>query len=400
MNKKFILVLNCGSSSIKYAVIEPQLGTVEVSGLAQRIGTPQASIDHRDSKEKSSQEFPNIDYRSAVQEIVRYIRKYDHIFAKILAVGHRVVHGAEHFSESVLITQEIIEAIRASIHLAPLHNPANIVGIEEAQKVFPSIPQVAVFDTAFHQTMPSHAYVYPIPYDYYKKKGVRRYGFHGTSHRYVCQQAATMLNKPLEKCSLITAHLGNGCSAAAILHGKSIDTTMGLTPLEGLMMGTRCGDVDPSVLAYLVDNLGYDIHRITEILNKESGLFGVAGVSGDMRSIEERMANGDRRAHLAFEIFCYRLAKYIGALAIPLGSFDAIVFTGGIGENSDLVRARTIEWLKIFDLHLDAKRNSVHGKNSNGIITVEGGRIAMVVKTNEELLIARDAAMIAKNLNH
>lgn len=400
MNKKLALVFNCGSSSIKFAVIEPDSGTNIATGLVQCIGTAEANIKCLKGTAIEARELPNVDYRSAMQLIIKLMHDFVQVADDIYAIGHRVVHGEEKFTESVIITDAVLNAIRDSVHLAPLHNPANIVGIEEATKAFPNLPQVAVFDTAFHQTMPKHAYIYPIPYEFYKEYRVRRYGFHGTSHRYVSQQAAQMLEMKLEQSSFITAHLGNGCSAAAIWHGKSIDTTMGLTPLEGLVMGTRSGDVDPGLHAYLVDNLGYDVHKVTQILNKKSGLLGISGSGSDMRTIEKEMLEGNVRSTLAFDVFCYRLAKSIGALAVPLGKIDALIFTGGIGENSPLVRAKTINMLKIFGFELDISRNDANGKHSNGIITKEGGPIAIVVPTNEELLIARDTLALAEEANN
>ncbi|MCL5260337.1 MAG: acetate kinase [Gammaproteobacteria bacterium] len=395
MNKASVLVFNCGSSSIKFAVIEPKEGINIATGLVQRIGSPEASIKCTMGSETRSQELPDIDYRSALQVIIDLIHNFVAAKDGIFAVGHRVVHGGEKFTHSVIINKDVLSVIRDCVHLAPLHNPANIIGIEEAMKAFPDLPQIAVFDTAFHQTMPKYAYIYPVPYELYKENHVRRYGFHGTSHRFVCQQAATLLGKDLKKCAFVSAHLGNGCSAAAVLHGKSIDTTMGLTPLEGLTMGTRSGDVDPSLHSYLADNLGYDVHKVVDILNKKSGLLGISGCASDMRSIESEMQEGNARATLAFDVFCYRLAKYIGALIVPLGKIDALIFTGGIGENSPLVRAKTLGWLKVFGFDLDITRNDANGKSSGGIITTEQSKVAIVVPTNEELLIARDATDLA-----
>ena len=386
MKKALVLVLNCGSSSIKSAVIDPHTGASYFSGLVQSVGTVAANIKYSKGAIVQAKDVPNIDYRTALQEIINLVRS----FTDICAVGHRVVHGGEKFTQSVLITDEVLRAIREHVYLAPLHNPANVLGIEEASQAFSMLPQGAVFDTAFHQTVPDYAYIYPVPYELYQTNQVRRYGFHGTSHRFVSRQAAILLEKPLSETAFIIAHLGNGCSAAAVLHGKSVDTTMGLTPLEGLMMGTRSGDVDPSLHGYLADNLGYDIHRVTEMLNKNSGLLGVSGVSADMRMIEKQVVLGEKRAVLAFEIFCYRLAKYIAALAVSLGTIDALVFTGGIGENSQMVRAKTLQWLKLFAFELDAKRNAEHGENSKGIITTVGSTVAMVIPTNEEWLIAQD----------
>ena len=398
MGKSSVLVLNCGSSSIKFAVIEPQTGINFISGLVQNIGAPEANIKYKSSggKEAETRDLPQITYQAALQIIVDLIRASGDIVNNIFAIGHRVLHGGEKFTESVVITDEVLQAIRDNICLGPLHNPSQIIGIEAGIKDFPGLPQVAVFDTAFHQTMPAYAYIYPIPYEFYKELRVRRYGFHGTSHRFVCNQAAKILGKPLNQFAFITAHLGNGCSATAVLNGKSIDTSMGLTPLEGLMMGTRSGDVDPSLHAYLVDNLGYDIHKVIDVLNKKSGLLGVSGIASDMREIEKQVMAGNARAALAFEIFCYRLAKYIAALAVPLGRIDALVFTGGIGENSQMVRAKTLAWLKVFNFKLDIDRNEIHGKQSNGIITTEESPVAIVVPTNEEWLIAEDTAALTQ----
>lgn len=394
MKRSLVLTLNCGSSSIKFAVVKPETGENVFSGIIQNIASPDASIKHSKGKDIQTQALPNIQYHAALQIITDLIHSDKNLANTIFAVGHRVVHGDEKFTESVIINDNVLQAIRESIRLAPLHNPANIMGIEEATKAFPGLPQVAVFDTAFHQTMPEYAYIYPIPFEFYEKHGVRRYGFHGISHRFVTRQAAAILKKPLDKSAFITAHLGNGCSAAAILNGKSIDTSMGMTPLEGLVMGTRSGDVDPGLHSYLAENLRIDIHKITEILNKKSGLLGISGIDSDMRAIEKNIASGNKRAILAFEIFCYRLAKYIAALSIPLGKVDALIFTGGIGENSQMVRAKTLGWLKIFNFHIDEQHNKIHGKNTKGIITTEKSTVAIVIPTNEEWLIAQDAAFV------
>jgi acetate kinase len=392
MKKSYVLVLNCGSSSVKFAVIEPHSGDNILSGLVERIGSKKASMSWKYKGNKDTKDLPEIDYRSALQIVINDVLKIDDLFSYIVAVGHRVVHGGEKFTSSALIDGEILDNIRNCCHLAPLHNPANILGIEEARRSFSTLPQVAVFDTAFHQTMPAYAYIYPIPYEFYTENQVRRYGFHGTSHKYISKVAAQRLNIPLEKSAFITAHLGNGCSAAAILNGKSVDTSMGLTPLEGLMMGTRSGDIDPSIISYLVDTIGFDVHRITDILNKKSGFLGVSGVSSDSREIENGMLSGNERCKLAFEIFCYRLAKYISSLMIPLGRLDALLFTGGIGENSAHTRERTLKWLSVFGFELSSENNKNNGKNSNGVITsLSSERIAMVVPTNEELAIAREA---------
>jgi acetate kinase len=309
-------------------------------------------------------------------------------------IGHRVVHGGEHFSGACPVNDDSLEALKEHIHLAPLHNPVNLLGIEAAQAAFPGLEQVMVFDTSFHQTMPKRAYLYALPYELYKEHGVRKYGFHGTSHRYVSEQAALRLNIPLENTALITAHLGNGCSATAVLGGKSVDTTMGLTPLEGLVMGTRIGDVDPSLHQYLGSRLNMTQQEISDLLNKQSGLLGLSGQTNDMRELLRLEATGDAQAHVAVEVFCYRLAKAIVSLMVGLGRLDALVFTGGIGENSKPVRARTIELLGFLGLSLDPDLNEINGVDQNGRITSSTSPCALVIPTDEELVIARDTARV------
>jgi acetate kinase len=395
MEKSLVLVLNCGSSSIKFAIIEPKTGKSYFVGLVQNIGANEANIKYSyNNQESVTVDLPSVDYYTALDFIVELIQTADGLIDKIFAIGHRVVHGGEKFTHSVVITPEILQVLQDNAYMAPLHNPANIIGMEVIAKSFKELPQAAVFDTAFHQSMPDYAYIYPIPYEFYTNNHVRRYGFHGTSHRFVSNQAAEILQLAINKSAFITAHLGNGCSVAAILNGKSLDTSMGLTPLEGLMMGTRSGDVDPSLHSYLAQNVGLNLEQITNILNKQSGLLGVSGTAADMRQIEANAAAGDKRAILALEIFCYRLAKYIAAMAIPLGRIDALVFTGGMGENSKLVREKTLFWLKIFKFKIDLISNENHGKNTNGIITAKDSVIAMVIPTNEEWLIAQDTASL------
>ncbi|MGD9109119.1 MAG: acetate kinase [Gammaproteobacteria bacterium] len=394
MQESLVLVFNCGSSSIKFAVINPVTCDNKLNGLVQCIGAPEADLTWWQNSTKNERKLPNINYQNAISEIMSLLGETDNLLENLIAVGHRVVHGGEAFTQSVIIDDEVLNQIKACSHLAPLHNPANLVGIEGAQKAFPKLKQVAVFDTAFHQTMPEHAYIYAVPYEWYEKYDVRRYGFHGTSHRYVTQQAANILDKSLSKCAFISAHLGNGCSVTAVLNGKSVDTSMGITPLEGLVMGTRSGDVDPSLHAYLADRLGLEVHEITKILNKESGLLGVSGTVSDMRSIEQACEQGNKRAILAFEIFCYRLAKYIMAYTVPLKRLDALIFTGGIGENSPLVRSRTIEWLGILNFKLNHTANNRTIKGKSGIITKDDSLIAVVIPTNEELMIAQDTYKI------
>lgn len=389
-----MLVLNCGSSSVKFALIDPVSESTLLSGLAQRIGTKDADIIWKYQGNKEIIPLNKTDYFSVLKLILNKIQATGDFAEQIVAVGHRVVHGGEDFAESVVIDDKVLDIIKNCSYLAPLHNPANITGIEVAKQEFNNVPHVAVFDTAFHQTMPQYAYIYPIPYKYYTEYKVRRYGFHGTSHNYVSKVAAHRLNIQYEKSAFITAHLGNGCSLAAVSNGKSVDTSMGFTPLEGLMMGTRSGDVDPSLHSFLAEKLGCDIATVTNILNKKSGLLGVSQLNSDLRAIENSMAAGDTYSALAFEIFCYRLSKYIAAFLVPLGSLDALVFTGGIGENSDLVRARTLKWLQVLGLQIDEASNAVHGKNNNGIITRQGSKyIAIVIPTNEELAIAQETIL-------
>lgn len=396
MHRSLVLVFNCGSSSIKFAVIDPHTGESNLSGLVQCIGMPEANLQWKYIGEKHKRELPNVDYISAMSKIIELLNETNDLVAQLIAVGHRVVHGGETFKESVIIDEQVLQQVKACCHLAPLHNPANLIGIRESRKAFPQLKQVAVFDTAFHQTMPAHAYLYAVPYEWYRKYDVRRYGFHGTSHRYVTSVAAKMLNKPLFECALISAHLGNGCSIAAVLYGKSIDTSMGITPLEGLVMGTRSGDVDPSLHDYLATALGLNVHEITNKLNKNSGLLGVSGISSDMRAIEEEYLKGNEQATLALEIFCYRLAKYVMAYTVPLGCLDALIFTGGIGENGPIIRDKVIGWLKILGLQIDRQKNAEIIKGKAGIITQNDGLVAMVIPTNEELVIAQDALRLAK----
>ena len=394
MKKSLVLVFNCGSSSIKFAIVDLTSEENILHGLIQQIGSKEADISWQENGKKQQQKLPNINYQAALDIILTLIREKKSLADKILAIGHRVVHGGEYFTKSAIINEQVLNAIRECQDLAPLHNPAHILGIEAAQKAYPKIPQVAVFDTAFHQTMPKHAYLYAIPYNLYTEHKIRKYGFHGTSHRFVAQKAAEILDKPLAKCSFITAHLGNGCSVCAIANGKSIDTSMGLTPLAGLVMGTRSGDLDPSIHAHIADKLGYDVHKINTMLNKESGLLGISGINSDMRTIEQAAKQDNKQAVLAIEMFCYRLAKYIASYAILLGRIDALIFTAGIGENSAAIRAKTINYLKSLNFFLDIQANASHGKKNSGIITKLNSTVAMVIPTNEELLIAKDALLL------
>jgi acetate kinase len=384
-----VLVLNCGSSSAKFAVIDPGDGRELASGVAQRLGTPAASLDWKLDGEKQSQAIPGADHDRALRAAVDLLRTFG------LADGlGRVVHGGPEFSGSMPIDGQVIARIEACIPLGPLHNPPNLLGIRIAQELFPALPQVAVFDTAFHQTMPPRAYLYPLPYEWFERHQVRRYGFHGTSHRFVAQQVVRQLGLPRDDHAIVTAHLGNGCSCAAVRDGRSVDTTMGLTPLEGVMMGTRSGWIDPAVIGHMARALGEPAEGIIDALNRRSGLLGVSGLSNDMRTLEEAAQGGHPRAKLAVELFCYVLAKAIAGLVVPLGGVDALVFTGGIGENSPTVRAAVVAHLGFLGLSVDPAANAVHGRASNGRITYQRRPQAVVVPTNEERMIAMDTAEI------
>jgi acetate kinase len=390
MKQSLILVLNCGSSSVKFAIIDPVSGSSELTGLIQCIGMEEASLKWEQGGDKKTQDLPHVAYQAAIDAVVCLIKESG-LIDSIAAVGHRVVHGGEAFTESVVIDDEVLKKIKFCSHLAPLHNPANILGIEEAQKCLPDLKQIAVFDTAFHQTMPSYAFMYAVPYEWYNKHGVRRYGFHGTSHKFVTQEAAKKLDKPYEQCAFISAHLGNGCSAAAVLNGKSVDTTMGFTPLEGLVMGTRSGDVGPGLHSYMATTLNCDVNKVTDMLNKESGLLGITGISSDMRTIENAYLKKNEKAILAIELFCYRLAKYIMSYTVPLGRLDALIFTGGIGENGPIIREKVLGWLGIMNFEIDAELNEATVRGKSNIITKSNSPVAMVIVTNEELVIAQDA---------
>jgi len=390
-----VLVLNCGSSSAKFAVIDPSLPREHVSGIAQRLGAPEASLDWKIDGTKQSRSIPGAGHDAALREVVALLRDLG-LADGLLGVGHRVVHGGAKFSGSIAITPEVIAKIEECIPLGPLHNPPNLLGIRIAQELFPGKLQVGVFDTAFHQTMPPVAFTYPVPYEWKDAYGVRRYGFHGTSHRFVAKQALEQAGLPADDHALVTAHLGNGCSCTAVRNGKSVDTTMGLTPLEGVMMGTRSGSVDPAILAHVAEALGQPEKKILDALNKKSGLLGVSGLSNDMRTVEEAATGGHERARLAFDIFCYVLAKAIAALVVPLGRLDALVFTGGIGENSATVRATVLGQLGFLGLTVDPDANAVHGRGQQGRITRETRPQALVVPTNEELMIAMDTAEIGQ----
>jgi len=390
-----VLVINCGSSSIKFSLFDAHKQTPLIHGLAERLGSNDAALSwHFESKHETPLNSAN--HNEALRAIIDLIQNNEKL-PNVEAIGHRVVHGGESFTESVRITNEVLTVIKHCVPLAPLHNPANLLGIEAIQELYPALPQVAVFDTAFHQTMPPHAYVYPIPYKLYEEHKIRRYGFHGTSHHYVAQQAAKRLNKPLAQCSLISAHLGNGCSTCVIQNGKSLDTSMGLTPLEGVVMGTRSGDIDPSLPGFLADNLGYDLEKTTAMLNKESGLWGISGVSNDMRELLDAAEQGNYRAALAIDIFCYRLAKSIASMTASLTSLDALIFTGGIGEHAATIRSKVVQRLGLLGLQENPDRNNQHGKHSNGYISLDDSTAILVIPTNEELMIAQDTLALIQS---
>ncbi|HET9954918.1 MAG TPA: acetate kinase [Polyangiaceae bacterium] len=384
-----ILVVNCGSSSLKLSVVEPASGDSVLSGLAERLGTEQAVLTWKTPGAGSrTLAVPGETHAGILK------RAWSEVDAsRIAAVGHRVVHGGEAFQESAVIDAAALAAIEAASPLAPLHNPANLAGIQAAMQSFPKLVQVAVFDTAFHQTLPEAAFLYAIPYELYTKHRVRRYGFHGTSHRYVAHIAAERLERPFDEVNLITAHLGNGCSVCAIRAGRSVETSMGLTPLEGLVMGTRSGDVDPNLHVFLRDQAGLGLDQVIDLLNKKSGLLGLSGESNDMRTLLDLEQRGHARAHLAIEVFCHRLAKCVLACGAGLERLDALVFTGGIGENAAPIRARVLERLGLLGARLDPELNAQHGRTSGGRITLPDSQlVSMVVPTNEELIIAREAA--------
>jgi len=385
----WVLVLNCGSSSVKFAVIDPATGERLMTGLGERVGAADAAL-HIKQDGRAETLTPDGGSHADVLRVV--LDQVEGLGVTVSGVGHRVVHGGPDFTASALVDDAVLAAIEAVTDLAPLHVPANVAGIEAARDVLPDLPQVAVFDTAFHLTMPPYAYRYAVPSSWYTEHGVRRYGFHGTSHRYVSAQAAELLGRPLTELRLVTAHLGNGCSAAAVRAGESVDTTMGLTPLEGLMMGTRSGDVDPGVTGYMADRLGLDAQGVVKALNSSSGLLGVSGVSNDMRTVAAAAAEGSTDAQLALDMFCYRLAKYVAALVVPLGRLDALVFTGGIGEHNPPIRAAVLSHLGFLGLTEDTDANAVAGRDTNGRITEPGPVQAIVVPTDEELVIARDTA--------
>ena len=387
-----ILVMNCGSSSLKYQLIDMTDETLMAKGLCERIGIDGSKIKH-EGKEKFELESPMPTHTEAIRLVIDALISPDHgvisSIDEVHAVGHRVVHGGEKFASSMLITDEVKAAVKECADLAPLHNPPNLTGIDVCEQLLPGKPQVGVFDTAFHQTMPEKAYLYALPYEYYEKYKVRRYGFHGTSHKYVSDRTASLLGKKIEDLKIITCHMGNGASVAAISGGKVIDTSMGLTPLEGLAMGTRSGDMDPAIMQFVMGKESLNIKEMENVLNKSSGVWGISGVSSDFRDIEAAADSGNKRAGAALDVYYYRVAKYIGAYVAAMNGVDAVVFTAGLGENSARARKEICNYLGYLGLEVDDEKNNVRGVEVN-FAKACSKIAALLIPTNEELVIARD----------
>jgi acetate kinase len=393
-----VLVINSGSSSIKYQLLAMPEGEVLAKGAVQRIGEATSQVEQRTPNHEVKLAEPIADHARGLERLVELLTAGDKApldsVDQIGAVGHRVVHGGEHFKESALIDDDVVQAIEDHSELAPLHNPPNLLGIGVARKLLPKAAQVAVFDTSFHQTLPPHAFRYALPKSFYIDDRVRRYGFHGTSHKYVAGRTAALLGKPLSKLDLITCHLGNGASMAAIAKGRVVDTTMGLTPLEGLVMGTRCGDIDPAIIFHLARTRSLSIDELDQALNKQSGLLGLSGTSNDVRTLLDQSAAGDEDAALALEVYCYRIKKYVGAYVAVLGRLDALVFTAGVGENSPAIRSKVCDGLDGLGLAIDAAKND-WAKGEVDISVAGARKRVLVVPTNEEKLIATDTFALA-----
>jgi len=396
-----VLVINCGSSSLKYQVLDMDTEALLCKGLVERIGIDGSVINHeKTGMDKFVLEAPMKDHKDAIAHVLDALTDAGHgvvkNMAEIGAVGHRVVHGGEKFAESVLLTDEVIDVIKECSDLAPLHNPANLQGIEACRALMPDTPMVGVFDTSFHQTMPPAAYIYSLPYEYYTRYGIRRYGFHGTSHRFVSARAAKMLGKDIKDLRIITCHLGNGASLAAVKGGKVLDTSMGFTPLAGLIMGTRCGDIDPAIIAYVAGKENKSVAEMDKVMNKESGVYGLSGVSSDFRDIEAAADAGNKRAELALKAYVHRVKAYIGAYIAEMGGVDAIVFTAGLGENSKVMRKDICAGMEELGIKICDERNDVRGKET--LISADDSKVAvLLIPTNEEVMIARDTvALTAK----
>ena len=398
--KMNVLVINCGSSSLKYQLINSDSEAVLAKGLCERIGIDGRLVYQKTGCDKEITEAAMPTHKEAIQMVLDALTN-DKTGAigslkEVNAVGHRVVHGGEKFAKSVVITDEVISAVEECNDLAPLHNPANLIGIRACQELMPDVPMVGVFDTAFHQTMPRKAFLYGLPYEYYEKYKVRRYGFHGTSHSFVSKRAVEFLGLDKDNSKVIVCHLGNGSSISAVVNGKCVDTTMGLTPLEGVVMGTRSGNIDPAIMEFIAKKENLDIEGVMEVLNKKSGVFGISGgLSSDFRDLTDAMNAGDKKAKIAMDVFSYRVAKYIGSYAAAMNGVDAITFTAGLGENDDITRAAICEYLGYLGTELDDVKNDVHGETA--IISTDDSKVTLLcVPTNEELMIARDTVALVK----
>ena len=396
-----VLVINCGSSSLKYQLINSDSEEVLAKGLCERIGIDGRLVYQKEGMDKEITEAPMPTHKEAIQMVLTALHNPKSGAVKDLseidAVGHRVVHGGEKFAASVVLNEEVLAKVEECNELAPLHNPANLIGIRACQELMPNVPMVGVFDTAFHQTMPEKAYMYGLPYEYYEKYKVRRYGFHGTSHSFVSKRAAEVMGKSYDEVKTIVCHLGNGSSVSAVLNGKCVDTSMGLTPLEGLVMGTRSGDIDPAIMEFIAKKENLDIEGVMEVLNKKSGVFGISGgLSSDFRDLTDAMNAGDKKAKIAMDVFSYRVAKYIGSYAAAMNGVDDIVFTAGIGENDDYVREEVCKYLGYLGVDFDSEVNAgLRGKEAE--LTKEGSKVKVfVIPTNEELAIARETLALVK----
>lgn len=393
-----ILVINTGSSSLKYQLIDTENVIVLAKGLCERIGLGDSIIKQSDYLGKSfKKEVELNNHNDAIKEVINALtcKEYGVISSmdEISSVGHRVVHGGEKFYKSVVIDDEVLEAIEECIIMAPLHNGPNMIGIKACKAILPNVPMVAVFDTAFHQSMPKEAFIFALPYSFYEDNGIRRYGFHGTSHKYVSERAAALLDKPYESLKIVTCHLGNGSSICAVKNGKSIDTSMGYTPLDGLPMGTRCGSIDPAIVTGLIEHENYDAAMLNDLLNKKSGVLGISGVSSDFRDLEDAAEKGNERAKLALDVFVYSVKKYIGAYAASMGGIDALVFTAGIGENNGTLRKQAVSGLEFLGIGIDDEKNNQRGKELD-ISTADAKVRTLVIPTNEELAIARETVRL------
>lgn len=396
-----ILVINAGSSSLKYQLIDMDGMTVMAKGLCERIGIDGSNLQHKNLVKGVSEKIESVmeNHADAIRMVLEALTNKDYgvisSMEEIGAVGHRVVHGSEYFADSCVIDGKVMEALKMCIPVAPLHNPPNITGIEACEKNMPGVPQVAVFDTAFHQTMPAKAYMYALPYEYYEKYKIRKFGFHGTSHKFVSQETAKMLGKPIEELKIITCHLGNGSSVSAVDCGKCVDTSMGFTPLDGVVMGTRTGSMDPAVVTFLMNNAGMTAKEVDNLMNKQSGVFGISGISSDFRDLAAAADEGNDKAQLALDMFAYSVTKLIGAYAAAMGGVDAVVFTAGIGENDGAIRAKIVENLGFMGIKIDTELNKTRGEAID--VTAEGATVkTLVIPTNEELMIALDTQRLTK----